>query len=301
MTVEHKKIVCLGGGVGTMNLLRGLRPHFEDISVVFSMADEGGSGGRLRRLFNMFPPGAIVSSMAASVSLKNPMLSKLLTYRFPGDRYGEDGSLSGHKLGNLILAALTNINGDFLKSIGIMQELFGIEGEFLPATEKEVTISAKTVEGKTVIGEENIDLGKYNGQRVLSQVFLHPQDAKANPTAIKRIEEADILIAGPGDLYTTNLPVLIVPEISEAVKKSKALKIFIINIANKPFETKDYSITNYIEAIKKHMGEFPFQVVITNNNYSLKIPRKYKYSYVDGSKTADVGKARLLTADLVDE
>ncbi len=275
-----KKIVCLGGGIGTVNLIKGLTATSKDITVVVSMADEGGSAGRLRRLYNIFPPGDLVSCMAASLSGKSTILEKLLTYRFPGKRYAADGSLAGHKLGNLLLVAMRDITGSFSEGLELFKALFDIQGTFLPATSENVSISAKTIEGKMVVGEENIDRGKYNGKRVLDRVYLHPETAEPGKGVIEAIREADIIIAGPGDLYTTTLPVLIVPAIKKALIESTASKIFIVNIANKPFETKGYTFKDYIAAIEKHLGGFPFEKIIANNNYSLSIPKKFHYHYV---------------------
>jgi len=191
--MDNRKIVCLGGGVGTANLIKGLKSHFEDISVVLSMADDGGSSGRLRRLYNIPPPGDLVSCMASFVD-KQSYIYKLLSYRFEGDRYGKDADLPGHKLGNLIMVSLRDITGDFEKAIDLFREIFNIkEGVFLPATKENVSISARTIEGKRIYGEEKIDLGKYKGMRVLEKVFLEPGSVNANPKALESIKQSDII------------------------------------------------------------------------------------------------------------
>lgn len=297
-----KNIVCLGGGIGTVNLIKGLKEYVHEITVVVSMADEGGSSGRLRRLFKMFPPGDLISCMAACYKGENPKLHELLTYRFPGNRYGKDSDLAGHKLGNLIMVALKNITGNFDEAILLFQQIFGITGKFLPATIEEVNISAITVEGKKIFGEENIDLGRYNGKRVLEEVSLDPADAHAPEMVKKTLLNADVIIAGPGDLYTTILPVLIISDIKKILTNTACKKIFVVNVANKPFETKGYSVSDYKNAIKKHLGVFPFDVLIANNNYSIEIPKKYKYSYVlDSQKDGCDFRTAMLYADLVDE
>lgn len=296
---SQKKIVCLGGGIGTVNLLRGLKEYYTNISVVVSMADEGGSSGRLRRLYNIFPPGDLVSCMAASVD-KDSILSKLFTYRFPGDRYGKDQHLAGHKMGNLLMVALRDITGDFNSAIEAFQKLFSISGVFLPATAESVSISAQTKEGQMVLGEETIDLGKYPGKRVLEKVFIHPSNPLVSDSVIKTIEAADVIIAGPGDLYTTILPVLIIPKIQEALKKSTATKIFVVNVANKPFETKGYSVQNFIQAVEKHLGEFTFNIIISNNNYAVEIPQKYHYDYVKKSTESISNTISHIETDLIE-
>lgn len=298
----NRKIVCLGGGIGTVNLIRGLKRYTDLLTIVVSMADEGGSSGRLRRLYNISPPGDIVSCMAAMLNKTNLNLPRLLTYRFPGDRYGQDDSLGGHKLGNLMMVALRDLTGSFDEAILLFKQIFNIPGEFLPATTTNVSISAKTIEGKKIFGEEKIDLGKYNGKRVLERIFLHPKNAPSPSKVGQSLENADCIIAGPGDLYTTILPVFIVPKVSEMLKKAKTTKIFIVNIANKPFETKDYTVLDYIKAIKKHLGSFPFNKVIVNSNTSVRIPKKYHYDYVrlDRIKEKLLG-IEVIEKDLVDE
>lgn len=291
-----KKIVCLGGGIGTVNLLKGLKEHADSITVVISMADEGGSSGRLRKLYNVFPTGDMISCMAAFL-VSNEKLADLLTYRFPGDRYGTQESLGGHKLGNLLLTALQDMSKNFYEAVSTFQKIFHVPGIFLPATATPVSISAKTADGKIIYGEENIDLGKYNGKRILEKVYLHPKNAKAGLGVVEAILTSDVIIAGPGDLYTTILPVLIVPQIAESLQKSNAKKIFIVNIANKPFETRNYTVLDYIRAIQKHLGTFPFDMVIVNNNYSVKIPKKYKYTYVASGDSSH----KLIQRDLINE
>jgi len=295
----NKKIVCLGGGIGTVNLIRGLKNYFNKITVVVSMADDGGSSGRLRRLYNIAPPGDLVSCMAALAKTNDTYLAKLLTFRFAGERYGKDEEIGGQKLGNLIMVAMRDITGSFDKAITLFQKTFNVKGDFFPATIENVTISAKTIEGKRIFGEEKIDLGKYSGKRILEKVFLEPRDAKTSSKVLESIMDADIIIAGPGDLYTTILPVLIVKEINEELKKSKALKIFVVNVANKPFETRGYNINDYINAVKRHLGSFPFDKTIANSNFSVEIPKKYKYQYV--GLTASSGNGKIVTNNILDE
>lgn len=297
--MDNKKIVCLGGGIGTVNLIKGLKEYFKNITVVVSMADDGGSSGRLRRLYKVPPPGDLVSCMTQVIK-DDDFIPKLLTYRFAGDRYGKDNDLGGQKLGNLILTAMHHLTGDFEKAIDLFQKTFHIKGDFLPATLKAASIFAKTVEGKLIYGEENIDLGKYKGERVLEQVFLDPLNIKANPKVIESLKKADVVIAGPGDLYTTVLPVLIIKEIKAFLKKSSVLKIFIVNVANKPFETKNYAVYDYIKALGRNLGFFPFAKVVVNNNFSPKIPKEFDYTYVE-LKEEEKRDVQFIKRDLVNE
>lgn len=296
----NKKIVCLGGGIGTVNLIKGLKDYFSNINVVVSMADDGGSSGRLRRLYNIPPPGDLVSCMSALIrNNESPLAAKLLTYRFKGDRYGKDKELGGQKLGNLIMTAMLDITGNFGQAIELFKKTFNVEGNFLPATIEAVSISARTTEGKMIHGEEIIDTGKYKGKRVLEKVFLNPIDAKANPKFIKSIRESDIIIAGPGDLYTTILPVLIIKGVREMLNESQARKIFIVNVANKPFETKGYNVSDYVLAVKRHLGYFPFDKIVVNDNYAPKIPKDLKYKYVDADGFESNSRIALIKSSLV--
>lgn len=297
--MNAKKIVCLGGGVGTVNLLRGIKSYSDNISVVVSMADDGGSSGRLRRLFNVFPLGDMVSCMAAMAKDETELTQKLLTYRFGGERYGRDTELGGHKLGNLILVALKDITGSYDEAINKLKTIFGITGNFFPATKDNVSISARTIEGKEIFGEEKIDLGKYKGKRILDRVFLHPEDAVSSPAVIAKIKEADAIICGPGDLYTNLLPVLIVKDITKALLESSAKKIFVVNVANKPFETKGYAVKDYVDAVIRHIGSFPFSQVVVNNNFSVSIPKQYHYAYVTCDTDSLPSSVSVIEDDLV--
>ena len=297
--INTSSVVCLGGGTATRNLLKGLSGEFSNITTILSMADDGGSGGRLRRLYNL-PLGNLIDCMA-SFPGNDQLVASLMTYRFPGERYGKDHHLGGHKLGNLMLVALTQITGDFSTAVAQLQRMFGIQGKFLPATKLPVTISAITSEGQEVFGEEQIDLGKYKGKKVLQKVLLHPSDAKAGEGVVDSIMQAKIIICGPGDLYTTLLPALIVPEINKALQKTKAQKIFVVNVANKPVETRGYTVTNFIQAIKKHIGTFPFDTVLINNNFNNPIPQQYKYTYVPYDLKDLPTDYKYIEADVVDQ
>jgi len=304
MNNSSKHIVCLGGGIGTVNLVRGLKEHSCRITVVVSMADDGGSSGRLRRLYDIHPPGDLISCMAALCS-SDTQFEKLLTYRFPGDRYGNESSLSGHKLGNLMMVAARDIAGDFQSATDLLKKIFSVKGDIYPATKNLISISAETIDGQIVEGEESIDLGRYPGVKKLKRVFLTPESPVVNPSVVEALKSADVIIAGPGDLYTTILPVLIIPEIMEFLKTSKKRKIFVTNVANKPFETEGYTLSGFYNAIKDHLGVFPFDTLVANENFTNRIPAKYNYKFVpisDGDKGFFEDKnIEIKFSDLVDE
>jgi uncharacterized cofD-like protein len=301
MKKNEPRIVCLGGGIGTVQLLRGLRNFSHFITVVVSMADDGASGGRLRRLYSIPPPGDLINCLAA-LSNAEPLLSQLLTYRFKGNRWGRLDSLGGQKLGNLIMVAMSDLAGNFQNGLKEMQRIFRSHGFIYPATNENVSIWAETVEGKRVYGEENIDLGKYSGKREITQVHLKPEKNTTPVEVIKSLNEAEYIIAGPGDLYTTILPVLMVKDIHLALKKSPAKRIFVINIANKPFETPNYTVADYIAAIKRHLGFFPFTHVLVNSNQKPEIPAKFKYHYVPVDRGAlNKYNTEVVSGNVIDE
>ncbi|MFH1833162.1 MAG: gluconeogenesis factor YvcK family protein [Candidatus Levyibacteriota bacterium] len=300
MGFSNKKIVCLGGGIGTVNLIKGLKKYTGNITVVVSMADDGGSAGRLRRYFGVPPPGDLVSCIAA-LSNADPLMRDLLTYRFLGNRYGSDRSLPGQKMGNLILVALSSITGDFHKAVFQMQRIFQTIGKILPSTTDNITIWAKTSSGENVYREENIDLGRFSGK--IEKLFLKPSNSTSPEEVKKAILDADLIIAGPGDFYTTILPVLLVKDILKALKQSKARKMFIVNIANKTYETPNYKICDFINSIIRHCSSKVFEYFLVNNNFSPKIPSKFKfqYEYVKPNHIANNNGIKIVQKDLINE
>ncbi len=273
----NKKIVCLGGGIGTVNLIKGLNQYKTvDITVIASMADDGGSTGRLRRLYSIPPPGDLVSCIAA-MSQAQETMKKLLAFRFSGERYGDDESLGGHKFGNLMMVALTSVMGDFSEALSQMQKIFKTRGKILPATTESVSIWAETSVGERVDREENIDLGRFTG--TIEKLHLKPTNPKTSKEVIDAITEANLIVAGPGDLYSTVLPVLLIPGILQAIKKSQAKKLYVVNVANKLFETPNYKVNDYMKAISIHCGVNIFKYVLMNNNITAIIPDKYKRQY----------------------
>lgn len=279
---KKPKIVCLGGGVGTATVLKGLRNSNYELTAIVSMADDGGSAGRLRRAFSVPPPGDLVNCLAA-LSEEESIIKELFLYRFKGERYGKDTDIGGQKLGNLIFVALNDIyNGNNNKALEEFSRIISSKGRVLPATVNDVNIWAVTTDGKKVEGEENIDLGKYNSKsRSLKEVHLNPASAKAYKPAVTAVEEADVIIIGPGDLFSTVLPVLIVPQIKSALIKSKAKKVFIVNTTNKPFETAAFKASDYLDTLEKHVPEINLHRVLINTNQKPKIPQGLKYTYVN--------------------
>lgn len=272
-----KRVVCLGGGRGTSSLLQGLKEHTDKITVVTSMADDGGSSGRLRKTYNIMPPGDIVSCIAALIPDRE--LSALLTHRFPG-KHKTSKEISGHKLGNLMMLAEMQRTGDFYKALEVMKHIFNVKAEIFPATEERTRLSAFTLDGRRLHSETTLTLAKYAEPYGLKKVYITPKNPQVNPKILQNMKDADLIISGPGDLYTNQLPVLLIPQISQALMKSKAKKLFVLNVANKPFETKGYSLKDFVQAFIYHLGTFPFDTVLVNNNRQIPIPKKYKYTYI---------------------
>jgi uncharacterized cofD-like protein len=158
--------------------------------------------------------------------------------------------------------------------------MFGVDADFYPASDERTHLSAVTKDGRQVHSETTLDLALYGQPRGLKKIYIRPKDPKVNPAVISALLEADCIISGPGDLYTNQLPVLVIPQIKDALLKSTAKKIFILNIANKPFETKGFTLQDFINAFKEHLGEFPFDKIIINNNIHNPIPKKYHYNYI---------------------
>lgn len=294
-----EKIVCIGGGVGTANLLFGIKDHFSDINVVVSVADDGGSAGRLRRYYKIPPTGDIVNCMIALSNADKVMLD-LLKFRFPGERYGADNILPGQKIANLMFAALILNNKNLNDAIVKMKEIFKVSASIYPSSPKSISLRAKTSTGRIVRSEKNIDLGNFKGK--IKQLYIYPKNPKVDARVLEAIREAKVIVAGPGDLYTTILPVMIIPAITQELKKSKAKKMFVVNVANKLFETPNYSVSDFIFAIKKHCGFQPFNSFLINNNTSFSIPDEFKDEYSIAPVSKDKNKSvRCIYEDLVNE
>jgi uncharacterized cofD-like protein len=300
-TLKNRKIVCLGGGVGTSNLLRGLKAYGPDFTIITSMADDGGSSGKLRKAYQIMPPGDVVNTIASLIPSEQHELAALLLHRFPG-KNKDDKAIDGQKLGNLIMLAEIQRTGDFYRAIEVTQKIFGVRATFLPATDERTHLYGITHDGRRVHGETTLDLALYGQPHGLKKVYFTPKNPIVNPKVTQSLMDADIIISGPGDLYTNQLPVLIVPEIAQALKKSTARKIFVLNVANKPFETKGFKLGDFLRAITTHLGENPFDTIIANNDFSRPIPKKYKYTYVKiDEETRQNPEITLFEADLVSD
>jgi uncharacterized cofD-like protein len=262
------RIVVIGGGTGLSVMLRGLKVKPIDITAIVTVADDGGSSGILREELQIPPPGDIRSVLTA-LSDTEPLLSEVLRYRF------NNGSvLAGHSLGNLILAALTDITGDFVTGITELSRVLAVRGRVLPAANQAIVLKAEMADGSIVVGESSIPKA---GQSI-RRVFIEPAEVEPLPEAVSAIQEADAILVGPGSLYTSIIPNLVVPKLAEAIVASNALKIFVCNVMTQPGETDNYTVSDHLDAIYAHIGQHIFDYVIVNDG---EIPPQVQSLYAE--------------------
>jgi uncharacterized cofD-like protein len=246
------KIVAIGGGTGLSTLLRGLKQYSSNITAIVTVADDGGSSGRLRREMGILPPGDIRNCIAALAD-EEKLLTELFQYRF----HAGDG-LSGHSFGNLFISAMTEITGDLEQAIDASAKVLAIRGKVLPATLTDVSLWAKLADGRLIEGESKIT--EAMGQ--IRQIGCHPADPVALPAALAAIKEADYIIIGPGSLYTSIIPNLLVPAIRQALAQVTVPRVYVCNIMTQPGETDNYSVADHIRAIEKVCEERIFDAVL---------------------------------------
>lgn len=264
---EKPKIVVIGGGTGLPVLLRGLKKYPVDLSAIVTVADDGGSSGRLRNEMEIPPPGDIRNVLAA-LSDVEPLIEEMFQHRF-----NTANELSGHSLGNLIIAALTSITGDFVSAVKEMSRVLKVNGKVLPAANQSVVLHAEMEDGTIVSGESSIP----QAGKKIKRVYLTPEIITPLPDTVRAIREADLIVVGPGSLYTSILPNLLVPGIGEEVCKSGAKKVYICNLMTQPGETLDFTASNHVEALYSHL-KMPFiDIVLVNNE---EIPDDIEKRYI---------------------
>lgn len=262
------KIVVIGGGTGLSVLLRGLKSHTSNITAIVTVADDGGSSGRLRTELGILPPGDIRNCMVALADTES-LLDQLFQYRFKDGQY-----LEGHSMGNLLLAAMTNITGGFDHGIKAMSRLLSLRGRVLPATLENVVLSARTGDGRLISGESAIPA---SGQAI-SKVSLEPEDCQALPEALEAIREADLIIIGPGSLYTSVLPNLLIKDLANTLKGARGIRAYVCNVMTQPGETTGYGAADHVQAIVEHVGQGIIDHVLVNNE---EIPRSLISKYLE--------------------
>lgn len=284
-----RKVVVIGGGTGLSVLLRGLKTFPLDLSAIVTVADDGGSSGRLRDELNIPPPGDVRNVLLA-LSEAEPLFNALMQHRFKNGN-----GLSGHSLGNLIIAAMTDITGDFFKAVTEFSRVMNVKGKILPASNQSIVLHAVMADGTVVTGESKIPLMK----KQIKKVFLTPHDIKPLPETLKAIHEADLIVLGPGSLYTSILPNLLVPGIAEAIKRANAKKVYICNVMTQQGETDNYRASDHVKALTEHVGNSLVDTIIVNDAL---IPEDIAALYaLEGAKPVecDVDRLKSLGLDII--
>jgi uncharacterized cofD-like protein len=306
------RIVALGGGHGLSTLLRGLKRCFADayelsatLTAIVTVADDGGSSGRLRREMGVLPPGDFRNCLIALADSES-LMTRLFRYRF-----GEGTGLDRHSFGNLFITAMAEITGSFERALAESSRVLAVQGRVFPSTLQDVTLVAHLREGGRrntcsyrVVGESRIP--KANGS--IERVYLEPEGVPAYPDAVRAILAADIVLAGPGSLYTSVLPNLLVSDIAQAVRaNSRAIKIYVCNVATQIGETDHFAVTDHYAALNEHIGAGAFPIVLANDNLELgrNLPEGVEMVRPDLGAFGQMAQhtsinCRLVTADLVD-
>jgi len=272
------RVVALGGGTGLSTVLRGLKEYLgarrqektrrpiTDLAAVVTVTDDGGSSGRLRREYSVLPPGDIRNCMVA-LSKDEHLLTHLFKYRFPGAR-----GLGGHSFGNLFLTALTNVTGDFAEAIRVSAQVLAIRGRIFPSTEQNVTLEAELEDGTVVDGETKIS----KSRKPIRQLRLVPRRVRPLPEVLQAIREADLILIGPGSLYTSLIPNLLIDGVVDAIMHSRAMCVYIANLMTQPGETQHYSVAEHVRAIYDHTHKKLFDFAVINRaTVSPRLLRRY--------------------------
>jgi uncharacterized cofD-like protein len=294
-STDHKmepKVVAIGGGTGLSTLLRGMKYVTCDLTAVVTVADDGGSSGRLRRTLGIPPPGDLRNCLAAMAEDES-MLTQLFQYRF-----AEGDGIHGHAFGNLFVSALAGVTGNFERGLIEAGRVLSIRGRVFPST-----LSNVTLEGE-LIGERTNALRRVSGESRIAEepgaiwrVWIEPEDVRAYPGAVQAILNAAMIVLGPGSLFTSVLPNLLIPEIREALEASRALKVYVCNITTQPGETDGFTLRDHLEAIGRHIKPLPFQVVLANNTRPRELPEGLQWVELDSPE----GAVRVFPQDLADE
>lgn len=293
--VRGPKIVIIGGGTGLSTIIGGLKEHTSNISAIVTVADDGGSSGRLREQFDILPPGDIRNCLVALADTE-PLMRRLFQFRF-----GNDSEFAGHSFGNLFITVMTKLTGDFEQAIKESSKVLAIRGNVIPSTLRKVTLVAQYKDGTQTHGEAKIP----ETTVPIDKVYLNPKDSAATPEAIRAIQDADVIILGPGSLYTSIIPNLLIREITDTIVYSKMLKFYICNIMTQHGETDNFSASDHLRVLIAHSHPRIADYCIINNGL---IPKelldKYKAEHASFVPT-DIDKIRslgykVIADDLVD-
>jgi uncharacterized cofD-like protein len=290
------RIVAIGGGTGLPHLLSGLKSYTDKLTAVVTVADDGGSSGRLRRDLHIPPPGDLRNCLVALAETE-PLMAELFQHRF-----SRQGALSGHSFGNLFIAALTEVTGDFGEALRASSKVLAVSGQVLPVTFDDVRLHALMADGRKVQGESRISATGGSIQRLT----LEPADARPNPEVLQAIAQADAIVMGPGSLYTSILPNLLVPGVAKAVERSGALKIYVCNVMTQPGETDGYSVSSHLKALKAQTGLSLADYVVANTepvpgNTAGRYASKGQYPVAVDRDAIEALGVRLVKARLLEE
>jgi uncharacterized cofD-like protein len=277
------RVVAIGGGTGLSTLLRGLKEHTSNLTAVVTVADDGGSSGQLRTELGIPPVGDIRNCIAALADAE-PLMSQLLQYRFPGPdgsaggdpgdgtaRLADEGGLRGHAVGNLLIAALTAVEGgDFEEGVRRMNRVLAVRGQVLPVSPTPLTLHARLHGGAVIEGQSKIA-----GATGIDRVWITPDDVAPSEDALAAIAEADLIVLGPGSLYTSLLPSLLLPQIRDAILASPAVRVYACNVATQRGETDGYDLADHLEALVAHTSPGIVDVVLANNRFSARVPEAW--------------------------
>lgn len=259
MAKNEKKIVVIGGGTGIFSVLNGLKKDFDNITAIVTMADDGGSTGILREDFGILPPGDVRRAIIALSHSDNKILSALFNYRFKEGR-----GLVGHSFGNLMIAAMERITGSFDSAIKEASIIFGLKGKVVPVTLESARLCAELENGEIIKQETNIDVPKHDGNLKIKKVWLSPA-VKINPEAAQAIKSADLIIIGPGDLYTSLVPNLLVKGVKESLKKSRAKIAYFANLMTKHGETDGFVVSDFVKVLENYLQGTSLDCIIVNS------------------------------------
>ena len=291
--VQPVRIVAIGGGTGLSTLLRGLKTHaaphqqrnshhpIGDLAAVVTVTDDGGSSGRLRREYSVLPPGDLRNCMVA-LSEDEALLGRLFQYRFHSG-----AGLRGHSFGNLFLTALSHVTGDFTRAVRVSSEVLAIRGRIFPSTNQLVSLEATLENGKVIAGETHIGATRARIRRV----HLVPRKVKPLPEVLEAIAAADLILLGPGSLFTSIIPNLLVSGVAEAIEKSRATRVYIANLMTQPGETLGYTLVDHVRAIHQHTGRKIIDCVVINDRpLAPEVLRRYKHQ---GAEPVSIDRAEL--------
>lgn len=295
------KVVVIGGGTGLSVLLRGLKLFTSNITAIVTVADDGGGSGKLREDLGMLPPGDIRNCILALADME-PTMEQLLQYRF------EEGNLKGQSFGNLLIASMNGISSNFEEAIKKISDVLAVTGRVLPVTLRDITLYAKLKNGTVIKGESNIPIKSLEENSPIEKVFIKPKEAETIKEAIFAIEDADIVLLGPGSLYTSVIPNLLVKNIKESLNRTKALKVYIANVMTQPGETNGYTVYSYVKALLDHWQGGSLDYVIANTGrINDIISEKYETEGAEVTKLTeeDIKKLsamgiKLITEDLIE-